>query len=112
MSCGLHLLLLWCKCINLLVLIMNKHNKPTLQKLEQLFRQLDYTVRYEKGTFNSGYCIVDASKIVVVNKFFNTDSRVNVLLDILNDILDDDELLPEKSRLFYRNLLKNQEIIK
>ncbi len=91
---------------------MNKHNKPTLQKLEQLFRQLDYTVRYEKGTFNSGYCIVDASKIVVVNKFFNTDSRVNVLLDILNDILDDDELLPEKSRLFYRNLLKNQEIIK
>lgn len=91
---------------------MNKHNKPTLQKLEQLFRQLDYTVRYEKGTFNSGYCIVDASKIVVVNKFFNTDSRVNVLLDILNDILDDDQLLPEKSRLFYRNLLKNQEIIK
>lgn len=91
---------------------MNKHNKPTLQKLEQLFRQLDYTVRYEKGTFNSGYCIVDASKIVVINKFFNTDSRVNVLLDILNDILDDDQLLPEKSRLFYRNLLKNQEIIK
>lgn len=91
---------------------MNKHNKPTLQKLEQLFRQLDYTVRYEKGTFNSGYCIVDASKIVVINKFFNTDSRVTVLLDILNDILDDDQLLPEKSRLFYRNLLKNQEIIK
>jgi len=91
---------------------MNKHNKPTLQKLEQLFRQLDYTVRYEKGTFNSGYCIVDASKIVVINKFFNTDSRVTVLLDILNDILEDDQLLPEKSRLFYRNLLKNQEIIK
>ena len=91
---------------------MNKHNKPTLQKLEQLFRQLDYTVRYEKGTFNSGYCIVDDSKIVVINKFFNTDSRVTVLLDILNDILEDDQLLPEKSRLFYRNLLKNQEIIK
>lgn len=88
---------------------MNKHNKPTLQKMEQLFKELDYVVRYEKGTFNSGYCIVENSKVVVVNKFFDTDGRVGVLLDILNVILEDESLLSEKSKTFYKNLLKNQE---
>ena len=44
---------------------MNKHTKPTLQKIEQIFKELDYLVRYEKGTFNSGYCIVENTKIVI-----------------------------------------------
>ncbi|MBK8668719.1 MAG: hypothetical protein IPN89_04325 [Saprospiraceae bacterium] len=90
---------------------MNKHTKPTLQKLEQVFKELDYTVRYEKGTFNSGYCIVENSKIAVVNKFFDTDARVGVLMDILSVILEDDRILTEKSRLLYRHLLKSQEVI-
>lgn len=86
---------------------MNKFTKPTLQKLEQVFSELDYTVRYEKGTFNSGYCLVENKKVAVVNKFFETDGRVIVLLEILDRILDDDSVLTEKSRQFYRNLLKN-----
>jgi hypothetical protein len=90
---------------------MNKHTKPTLQKLENLFKELDYSVRYEKGTFNSGYCIVENSKIVVVNKFFDTDGRVGVLMDILSAILEDDSLLSEKSRHLYKSLLKSQDII-
>lgn len=90
---------------------MNKHTKPTLQKLENLFKELDYTVRYEKGTFNSGYCIVENSKVVVVNKFFDTDGRVGVLLDILSSIMDDEAVLSEKSRQLYKGLIKNQDII-
>lgn len=66
---------------------MNKHTKPTLQKIEQIFKELDYLVRYEKGTFNSGYCIVENTKIVVVNKFFDTEGRVNVLIEILSGVL-------------------------
>jgi len=87
---------------------MNKYNKPTLLKLEQIFKEIDYHVRYEKGTFNSGYCIVENAKVVVVNKFFDTEGRVNVLLEILSDIMEDDRILTEKSRLFYRQLIKNQ----
>ena len=86
---------------------MNKFTKPTLQKLEQIFHELEYSVRYEKGTFNSGYCLVENKKVVVVNKFFETDGRAIVLPEILDRILDDDSLLTEKSRVFYRNLLKN-----
>ena len=90
---------------------MNKHTKPTLQKIEQIFKELDYLVRYEKGTFNSGYCIVENTKIVVVNKFFDTEGRVNVLIEILSGVLEDDNVLTDKSKQFYRQLLKNSEVL-
>ena len=90
---------------------MNKHTKPTLQKIEQIFKELDYLVRYEKGTFNSGYCIVENTKIVVVNKFFDTEGRVNVLIEILSGVLDDDNVLTDKSKQFYRQLMKNSEVL-
>jgi hypothetical protein len=90
---------------------MNKYTKPTLLKIEQIFKELDYSVRYEKGNFNSGYCIVDHSKVVVVNKFFDTEGRVNVLVDILSFVMTDEQVLTDKSRQFYRQFLKNNEIL-
>ena len=86
---------------------MNKYTKPTLHKLEHILHELEYSVRYEKGTFNSGYCIVENKRVVVVNRFYQTDGRVMVLLEILDKIMDDDSVLSDKSRVFYRNLLKN-----
>lgn len=83
--------------------------KPTaanLQKLEELFRNLSYVVRYEKGNFQSGYCIVESRRIVVVNKFFDTAGRITTLLDILSTITVEPEGLPDKSREFYAGLLK------
>ncbi len=85
---------------------MHKYTKPTLLKLEQLFKELNYVVRYEKGNFNSGYCIVENTNIVVVNKFFDTDGRVGILMDILDVVLQDDTVLSDKSKQFYKNLLK------
>jgi hypothetical protein len=87
---------------------MNKYTKPTLQKLEQIFKELDYSVRYEKGTFNSGYCIVENHKVVVVNKFFDTDGRVSILMDILEQLVSDDNMLTDKSRVFYKGLVKKE----
>jgi hypothetical protein len=87
---------------------MNKYTKPTLQKLEQIFKELDYSVRYEKGTFNSGYCIVENNKVVVVNKFFDTDGRVSILMDILELLVSDEKMLTDKSRVFYKGLVKKE----
>ncbi len=85
---------------------MHKYTKPTLQKLELLFKELEYTIRYEKGSFNSGYCIVENNKVVVINKFFDTDGRVAILMDILENILTDDTVLSDKSRQFFKNMQK------
>ena len=65
---------------------MLKPTKTTLRKIEDIFKEMDYTIRYEKGTFNSGYCIVEEIKVVVINRFFDTEGRINCLLDILSTI--------------------------
>ena len=62
------------------------YTKNTLQKMEELFEELGYLVRYEKGSFQSGYAIVETKKIAVVNKFFETEARINALLDIFDQI--------------------------
>lgn len=89
---------------------MIKYTKSNLQKLEQIFQELTYTVRYEKGSFNSGYCIVEDKRVVVVNKFYDTEGRINVLLDILSTILVMEELLSEKSLKFFKQIIKAQEV--
>lgn len=89
---------------------MIKYTKSNLAKLEELFREMEYTVRYEKGNFNSGYCLVEDKKIVVINKFYDTEGRINVLLDILSTILVIESMISEKSLKFFKQILKAQEL--
>lgn len=80
-----------------------RYTKTTLQKYETLLEELGYTIRYEKGNFQSGYCIVENRKIAVLNKFFDTEARINTLLEILNRIEVNPDLLSEASRKLYHN---------
>ena len=95
---------------NVPLIKMTKHLKPTLRKLENLFDELQYTVRYEKGNFNAGYCIVEDKKIVVINRFFDTDTRVNALIDILFLINMDETILSDQSKSLYRIILKKHSL--
>ncbi len=63
-----------------------KYTPATLRKLEQLFEEAHYIVRYEKGTFNSGYCILEERRVVVINRFLAIEGRINALLEILPSI--------------------------
>lgn len=54
-----------------------------LKKLETLLEALGYTVRYEKGNFRGGSCIVEERKLVMVNKFSPLESRISTLMDVL-----------------------------
>jgi hypothetical protein len=75
-----------------------RYTQTTLKKIEDVFDELDYTVRYEKGNFQSGYCIVENRRVAVVSKFFDTEARINCLLEILSQIEFDPENLSEASR--------------
>lgn len=65
---------------------MFKYTPNTLKKLEQLLDEARYIIRYEKGNFNSGYCILEARRVVVINRFLNVESRINALLEILPSV--------------------------
>ena len=81
-----------------------RYSKKTLQDLETLLKELEYTVRYEKGNFQSGYCLVENSNIAVINRFFETDARINALVDIIVNVKNKDIELSEKSQKLLEEL--------
>lgn len=89
---------------------MFKYTKNSLKKIETIFQELGYTIRYEKGNFQSGYCMVEDRKIAVINKFFDVEGRINTLLDIIASINVDETRLEEKSLDFYKKLKKLNNI--
>lgn len=81
-----------------------KYTKHHLKKAQGLLEQMGYTVRYEKGNFQSGYCLVEQRKVAIVNKFFDTEARINALLDILSKVdAEDVEVLEgTDAKLFHK----------
>lgn len=81
-----------------------KYTANTLKKLEQLFEEARYIIRYEKGTFNSGYCILEDRRVAVINKFLSVEGRINALIEILPTIdVNEDELSGEMQK-WYKQL--------
>lgn len=73
----------------------------TLKKLEHLFDEARYIIRFEKGTFNSGYCILEDKRVVVINKFLNLEGRINALVELLPNLkFNIDELGSESAKLY------------
>jgi len=64
---------------------MLKYTKHNLSKLEEIFKDLKVAIRYEKGNFQSGYCIVTGKNIVIINRFFEIEARINILMEILEE---------------------------
>lgn len=60
-----------------------KYTQTTLEKIEKILEESGYILRYERGTFQSGYCILEQRKVVVLNKFLQTEGRINTLIDII-----------------------------
>lgn len=81
-----------------------KYTPNALKKLEGLYDEARYTIRYEKGHFNSGYCILEERRVVVVNKFLSTEGRINALLEILPTISVEEAELSGEMLKWYRQL--------
>ena len=75
-----------------------KYTQHTLDKLEELLQELEYVVRYERGTFQSGYCILEQKKVVVLNKFLQLEGRINTLIDIIPKLVTHPETLSAEAR--------------
>jgi len=72
--------------------------------MEELYEEARYIIRYEKGNFNSGYCILEERRVVVINKFFSVEGRINALVEILPTInIKEDELSGEMLK-WYKQL--------
>ncbi len=79
-----------------------KYNAALLKKIEEIFKEGGYTVRYEKGNFQNGYCVLEKRRVVVINKFHEVDAKINSMMEILANIqdLELENLSSESAELF------------
>ena len=76
---------------------MIKFTKGNLSKLEDLLSESGFMIRYERGNFKSGYCILKDNKMVLVNNFLPLEGRINCLLELTRVVSIDHSKLSEKS---------------
>jgi hypothetical protein len=82
-----------------------KFTQGTLDKVEKVIEEGGYIIRYERGTFQSGYCILQAKKVVVLNKFLPTEGRINTLIDLLPLLNINIDILTHESQRKYEEFM-------
>ena len=85
-----------------------KYNQAVLTKLEKILTEGEYVVRYERGSFQSGYCILEEKKVVVLNKFLTTEGRINTLIDLIPSLKITYEYLTTDSQKMYDVVMSHQ----
>ncbi|HMH24017.1 MAG TPA: hypothetical protein VK563_19665 [Puia sp.] len=87
-----------------------KYTQTTLDKIEKVLDEAEYVVRYERGTFQSGYCILEQRKVVVLNKFLQTEGRINTLIDIVPQLRITPGLLSADTRKTYEEVMAAHQV--
>lgn len=88
---------------------MIKYTTQFLAKLEDIVAESDYILRYEKGNFKSGYCVLKDQNIIIINKFYATEGKINTMLDIFRNVTFDTSRLTEKNLKLYEELSSQQQ---
>ena len=61
-------------------------HEQILSELEQLAENCGITIRYEKGDFDGGYCVLKAERLIVINKRLALARRTSVLAQGLAEV--------------------------
>lgn len=83
--------------------------KPTqhyLDKLAAIVHEAEYALRYERGTFQSGWCLLESKRVIVLNKFLDIEGRINTLLELIPQLPVDYDKLTLESQKLYEEVMK------
>lgn len=80
-------------------------SEQLLKELELLASHSGITIRYEKGDFEGGYCILKDERLIVVNKKLPPGKKSTVLAYGLAEIGIDQEYLKQEVREFIEDEL-------
>jgi hypothetical protein len=82
-----------------------KYTQSTSDKLEKILEESGYVLRFERGTFQSGYCILEQRKVVVLNKFLQLEGRISTLIDLIPQLNVSVDALSAESRRIYEEVM-------
>jgi len=78
--------------------LKEKEFENILLDLKSLADQIGITVRFERGDFNGGYCLVKENKIIVINKLSTLQRKIVILSKALKEIGIDEIFITPKLR--------------
>jgi hypothetical protein len=78
--------------------LIEKEFEEIIQDLKSVANQLGATIRFEKGDFKGGYCLLKESKVIVINKNANLQKKAMILSAALKELGVDDIYLNPKLR--------------
>jgi hypothetical protein len=78
--------------------LKEKEFEEIIQDLRSVASQLGASVRFEKGDFKGGYCLLKESKVIVINKNANLQRKAMILSAALKELGVDDIYLNPKIR--------------
>lgn len=87
--------------------IKEKEFEDLIQDLKSLASQLGATVRFEKGDFKGGYCILKDSKVIVINKMANLQRKAFILSMALKELGVDEIYINPKLREVIEEMSEN-----
>ena len=90
---------------------MVKFTKGYLTKLEDIVSEGGYIVRYERGNFKSGFCILKETRLVLINNFLPLEGRIQCMLDLVVQLELDEESMTEKSRKLRAEIREGKELL-
>ncbi len=76
-----------------------------LKELEQLAAQCSIAVRYEKGDFEGGFCVLKTERLIVINKKLAPAKKASVVAQGLAEIGVDEVYLKPVIREFIEDEL-------
>jgi hypothetical protein len=82
-----------------------KYTQTILDKIDKMIEESGYIVRYERGSFQSGFCILEDRKVVVLNKFLQLEGRINTLIDLVPQLKIEPETLTPDSKKWYMDIM-------
>ncbi len=85
---------------------IEKEYQHLIDELKEVALKKGIKVRFEKGDFNGGYCILKAEKVIVINKLAQTQRKLMILIEALKEIGIDDIYINPK----IRNIIENNII--
>jgi hypothetical protein len=91
-----------------------RRRKPEtiLKELEEFVKGLGITLRYERGDFEGGYCVLKEQKMIVINKLANTRKRISLLSQSIVEMGIDENLMDENIKNIVEEELAKLKVLK
>lgn len=57
-----------------------------LEELRETCEHLGYSIRYEKGDFDGGHCILKEKRLLVVNRKYTVEKKISTIARALSEL--------------------------